>query len=516
VERRFLRWWVSLPIVLATLLPALLTSCAPEPPAAPRLVVLYATCTLNRSFLSPYEPSIAYTPEIGRFEGESVTFTRHHSEAGQSGIAFASIFTGTQAPRHGVYAHPKEIPEDRTLIAEAFAAAGFETFSWLAHPMASAGLGYAQGVAPEHRAVRLLRAKYDPTFQGILDRLDRDPDYRAFVMVNFTVTHGPYGQVTRRQLKSDVWLETFCERFPSECAIRTERGDAFRRFRALYYERANPLQYDFEETISKLGLGADDVEALGQTIDLLYKPGVHHLDRLFGDLLGEIRARDLMDSSVIAFTADHGEVMRRPNAFFFWSHGYQQAPEVIGVPLMIHAPGIDSGRYRGVTRSIDVFPTLAGLSGIALPETRGLGEDLSEALREGTERGDLLAFSHTSVLPHVVVERDEMPPMKNFGAYFPRRDPILMWVSVRRGDFFYKLRRLGDAGFEPAVFDLQRDPEETTNLFDSRDREQAEIFGQLETYRQRLLAGFHHEDGGADALPRDEQAELLKSLGYIE
>ncbi len=45
-------------------------SHATEEPAAsaskaPRLVLLYATCTLNKNFLSPYDPSVPYTPGHG-------------------------------------------------------------------------------------------------------------------------------------------------------------------------------------------------------------------------------------------------------------------------------------------------------------------------------------------------------------------------------------------------------------------------------------------------------------------
>ena len=78
---------------------ALLTAC-PDPPSfrQPRLVLLYATCSLNKHFLSSYDRSIAYTPHIEEFSKNALVFERHQTETGQSGTAFASIFSGLQAP----------------------------------------------------------------------------------------------------------------------------------------------------------------------------------------------------------------------------------------------------------------------------------------------------------------------------------------------------------------------------------------------------------------------------------
>ena len=61
---------------------------SPEVPR-PRLVLLYATCTLAKDFLSPYDDAVSWTPEIGRFAGRGVVFRRHQTEAGLSGVAFA-------------------------------------------------------------------------------------------------------------------------------------------------------------------------------------------------------------------------------------------------------------------------------------------------------------------------------------------------------------------------------------------------------------------------------------------
>ena len=158
----------------------------------PRLVLLYAPCTVNRSFLAPYDPAVEFTPNIAAFAAQGVVFERHWTETGQSGVAYASLLAGTQADGHGVWAHPSRIPSSVYLITEAFADDGYETFSWTAHGLASARYAYAQGVPVENvYDGRRLRAS-DPGFLAILKRLRSDPDYKAFVLCNFHVTHGKY------------------------------------------------------------------------------------------------------------------------------------------------------------------------------------------------------------------------------------------------------------------------------------------------------------------------------------
>ena len=158
----------------------------PSPP--PRLVLLYAPCTVNRSFLAPYDPAVEFTPTLA---AQVVVFERHWSESGQSGIAYASLLAGTQADGHGVWAHPSRIPSSVYLVTEAFADSGYETFSWTAHGLASARYAYAQGVPAENVFDgRRLRAS-DPGFLAILKRLRRDPDYKAFLFTNFSGLRRP-------------------------------------------------------------------------------------------------------------------------------------------------------------------------------------------------------------------------------------------------------------------------------------------------------------------------------------
>jgi arylsulfatase A-like enzyme len=494
------------PSWLSALLPVLagcaigLTACAApkgEAPEQPRLVILYATCTVNRDYLAPYNDAVAFTPNLQQFAAESVVFTTHHTESGQSGTAYASIFTGLQADQHGIHRHPTRLGDELYLIAEAYADHGYETFFWNRHPMASPGLNFGQGVAAENTFDDFLRAD-SPELARILRRLREDASYKAFVMTNFTVTHAPYGF---------EHLNAFAINYPAE--TNGISNEALNLYNAVYRQYDHELQWDFAEFVAREKLTQDDIRNLAASIELLYKSNVNLLDRHFGELVGAVAKSGALDRSLIVFTADHGETLYRDNALFHWGHGGQLAPEVLLVPLMIRAPGLAPAVYDSVTRSIDLFPTMLGLSGLTLATERAVeGNDLSQALRGQTPAPTLAAYSHTSV-PHPQILQSLEGTLLH--RYYPGPDGSLTWVSVRDGEFVYKLRNLDGARWGVEVFDAENDPEERNNLYDPGNSRHADMVQRLEQYKSRLV-----ESDRSDARPLPpEEIEALRTLGYI-
>ncbi len=496
------RWLaVAWSAALALCVPA----CAERSATAPRLVLLYATCTLNRDFLSPYDPEVRFTPHLAEFGRDAVVFTKHQTDSGQSGVSFASLFSGSQSNRHGVYTIPQRLSDDVRLITEIFRDAGYVVHAWLGHGMASAPLNYAQGVERENVSGTMLTAD-DPRFVGVLEELRSDKDAKAFLVTNFTVTHGPY---------RGHELERFCRLYPEECEGVLD-ASLFPQLRRIYEANALRLAFDFDATVKRLRIASDEVVALAAALELLYKTGVFHLDELFGDVVDRLAEAGLLEQSVIAFTADHGEVLFRENAVFQWSHSLQLAPEVLRVPLLLYAPGfgVAPGRYDAVTRSVDVLPTLAGLSGITLDAGELAGVDVSPVLRGEGPAPELLAFSHTSIVPRVVIAR--MGGWDCIQRTHPRAAADLMWVALRRGDTVYKVRHPGGGEGEPAVYDWSRDPEETENLYDPADDEHRRMLERLAEYK-KILVDAHRGDVFAERDPSTErQVELLQGLGYIE
>ncbi len=449
-----------------------LSSCGPAPQAPspappPRLVLLYATCSLNKNYLEPYNPQVTFTPSIAEFADRGIVFLNHRSQVGISGPSYATLFTGSYMSHHGIYSHPKILSDRVYTIAEAFGDAGYDTFSSLGHGMANARLNYAQGVPDDHRLPGLIKAEVDG-LRHVLAELQRDPAYRAFVVVNFTVTHGPYNPDAAWRTHGaglpvdgpSDGVREFCRLFPEECQQLTDPG--LRRFREIFL--ADPHIEQEPDLVHEDDPDEVGVEELAAVVEIVYKSNVFRLDRLFGRIVGEIEQYGLLDVSLIVFTADHGEYLYEKGRALNWSHGKLLTPMDLEPPLIMVAPaiGLDPSTVSEVTRHIDVFPTMAGLAGAPIPDAEWMamsGEDLSAALLGREPIPHLLAFSSTALSPYI--EKYNLAT----------RDPQTISVAVRNGSMVYKLMTgQPDKGIEGGAlaFDLSRDPKERDNLFDPR------------------------------------------------
>jgi arylsulfatase A-like enzyme len=496
----------------AALLALVAAACGPPPPRGPRLVLLYATCTLNRSFLEPYDSRVAYTPNLAAFARSGVVFERHHSETDQSGPAYASILSGAQVDRHGIYRHPARLPDALHLAAEAFAARGYETHFWSGHPMASADLNYGQGVPPENVNTRrpgqadlYALTGSDDAFRRILRRLKERPSARAYVQVLFTITHGPYTPVDPRA------VARFRKDHPADWPTLSDADVA--RYVALYNANYLRMQWDFPRLRAELHLGPSEVAGLAAVLEAYYKVSVRLLDHSFGRVIDAIGEAGLLEESLIAFTSDHGETLYRPDALFKWTHGLEADVESLRVPLLVRLPGEEprKGRYEGVSRSIDVYPTLAGLAGFTVGAASGVdGVDLSRAVRGEAPAPSLRAFSHTTLLGPELVEQFKGWKVSE---YHPTVEKDHLWVAVLDRDLFARYRKLDGGGFGVVLQSLADGRIEPV-AFDPAVRLHRELGRELEGYRARLLSAYDRH-GTALGLREEEARERLRALGYI-
>ncbi len=109
------------------------------------------------------------------------------------------------------------------------------------------------------------------------------------------------------------------------------------------------------------------------------------LDKSIQDLLITLDEKGLREDTIFVFTSDHGEMLG--------SHGLgpkaKQVPlnESAGVPFLIRYPAVHGNEGQIVDMPIntpDIFPTLFGLAGLAIPETTE-GDDLSFVIKGGSE-----------------------------------------------------------------------------------------------------------------------------------
>jgi arylsulfatase A-like enzyme len=201
---------------------------------------------------------------------------------------------------------------------------------------------------------------------------------------------------------------------------------------------------------------------------------VSHLDARIGDLLQTLERTGLADETVVVFASDNGLALG--------SHGllgkqslYEHSTRV---PLIVAGPGIPSGESHALVTLYDLFPTIAGLTGVEVPE--GVeGVDLSVLWRNQTAR-----------------VRDSL--------YTAYEDKMR---AVR--DERFKLIRYPPLDHEQ-LFDLERDPYELRNL--AGDPAYGEVRARLHT----LLESHHDTLGDPHPLFTDERAPMEFDFESVE
>ncbi|MEO8502310.1 MAG: sulfatase-like hydrolase/transferase [Acidobacteriota bacterium] len=205
-----------------------------------------------------------------------------------------------------------------------------------------------------------------------------------------------------------------------------------------------------------------------------YDAEIAAADAIVGRLVNELKTRGLYDRSLFVLTADHGEGLGDHGEA---EHGVLLYRETLHVPLIVKLPK-ESNSGQRVDRPVglfDIAPTILELVGAERPA------GLSGVSLFGQAPAGRRIYSET---------------------LYPRLQ--LGWSE---------LRSLIDGGFhfiggpDPELYDLAKDPAESTNLRDGDRRTFGELRAELETIPLNL------EHGTAAATP--EERKNLASLGYL-
>ena len=192
-----------------------------------------------------------------------------------------------------------------------------------------------------------------------------------------------------------------------------------------------------------------------------YGGAVAAIDWATGVLMAELKRLGIDDRTMIIFTSDNGS-----RADFGPSNGHLRGRKGTTweggqrVPFIVRWPGVvPAGRVEeGIAASIDLLPTLAALCGARVPDDRIIdGIDLSPLL----------------------TGRQADSPRDHF--FYYHRDAL---EAVRSGDWKLHLRK--DDRTIDELYNLRRDPGETTNRYADEPAEVARIMELVRAARDDL------------------------------
>lgn len=179
-----------------------------------------------------------------------------------------------------------------------------------------------------------------------------------------------------------------------------------------------------------------------------YYASISFMDAQVGRLLDALERLDMADNTIVVFVSDHG--------YHLGHHGLWQKGDLfegsVRVPLIVSTP---ERRHAGaateaLTELVDLYPTLAELSGLPLPEHLA-GQSMKPILEDPAHPGRQAAL--TVAWSRARWTRPEMP------------NEAIIGHTIRTPRFRYTEWNEGQAGVE--LYDYQEDPQEYDNLADS-------------------------------------------------
>ena len=210
-----------------------------------------------------------------------------------------------------------------------------------------------------------------------------------------------------------------------------------------------------------------------------YHDRIQEMDRQIGQMVAQLTEEGLLEDTFIFYFGDHGGVLPGSKGYI-WERGLH-VPMVVRVPKnWRHLVDAENGtRVKGFVNFIDMGPTLLHLAGIDVPE----GFDGRPFLGKGVSLAEVNSrdetFGHADRLDekYDLVRTLRKGNLKYMRSYQPfnfdglQNDYRYKMLAYEEWRDLYKAGKLNDIQsqfFESrpaeALYDLESDPEETTNL----------------------------------------------------
>jgi arylsulfatase A-like enzyme len=314
------------------------------------------------------------TPNLDKFSEEAMNFVNAVSVCPVCTPHRAALLTGRYPTSTGMFLNDLYLPEKELCMAEIFKEAGYNT-AYLGKWHLD-GHGRTNNVAPERR-------------QGF--------DYWKALECSHDYNNMAYYENDNPEIKywegySPYALAADANNYMAEHANDENPFLLFISIATPHFpHHSAPQEYKDLYPKDKLILAPNVPEEWEEkTCNELqgYYGHCTATDKAIGSILNQLKELNLMESTIVVFTSDHGEMMG--------SHGINPFAkqlawdESIRIPFLIHYPGIGKNKGAQVNAPIntpDILPSLLALAEIDIPGSIE-GEDLSELIKSKDPNAD--------------------------------------------------------------------------------------------------------------------------------
>ena len=382
-------------------------------------VIVISIDTLRADHLPTYGYKNVETPNIDRFRRDAILFENAYAHVPLTLPSHISMLTGALPPDNGV----------RNNIGYPFEAAKHETI-----PSLLKKNGYATGAAVSAYVLR-----GNTGIRNAFDFYDDDIEVRG-------------GEAQGELQRAGGETEAVAERWIGE------RGDRPFFFLLHLFEPHAPYT---------------PPEPFRSRFALPYDGEIAAADAVVGHFIDFLKQRAIYDRAVIVLMSDHGEGLDQHGED---EHGIFLYREDLHVPLMLKLPKSDRAK-TSVSQPvglIDIFPTIAALTGATAPKLRGM------SLLDAGTRAPRAQYAET-LYPRIHLGWSELRSLINDRNHF---------IKAPR----------------PELYDFVKDGGEKTNILDSERRTYAAMRQELDAYGNDVEAPSNIDP---------EEAKKLAALGYL-
>ncbi|MFO7822009.1 MAG: sulfatase-like hydrolase/transferase [Lentisphaeria bacterium] len=188
------------------------------------------------------------------------------------------------------------------------------------------------------------------------------------------------------------------------------------------------------------------------------------LDKYIGVILDKLDELGLTEDTLVVFTSDHGDFWGQHGLTAKAIHHYE---DLLRVPLIASMPGTiaQDTRSTALQSTVDLAPTFLSFAGIPVPR-----------IMTGLDMKPEWTGESGPIRSHVIVENRHNPTTMNMKTYIDERYKITVHFNQDYGE----------------IYDLQTDPGEYTNLWNSADHQDL---------KRDLLLKFLYADMAIEPMP---------------
>ena len=461
-------------VLAGALATALLAGC--DSRVAPPAVLLVSIDTLRPDHLGIYGYERETSPRIDSFFEGAAVYERAMAVGPRTPPSVASMLTGRYPAGHRVRLFYQKLPAQIATIPDLIPPE-YQTAGFVGNAVVS---DEAMGLASRFDVFEdevdrpaLYTTNVERSAEPLTDaaiawlREQRDPERPFFLWVHYMDPHSPY-------LPPEGW---------------TLRGFEHDQPRWVEPTRLAQNNIQREEAV--------DGELVDALISLdAYDEEIAYTDEHVGRLLEAFEAASDPSSSLVILTADHGEGMLEHQMYFI--HGYQVYDELVRVPMLVRAAGVESGSRRELVSLVDVLPTILAHTFAKVPA--GLpGVDLRPAGGDPARR----VFAETTYLDN------------HWHAGWQGEDKWVLEVDIlsARPERGYRYDLAADPGEEdPRRWAVATPPSSAAQELLDRVAQDPDPAGVPN--KNRRAPNFHAPSVTADVMR--SQLEKLRALGYVD